>query len=245
MTDGSVHRHAEANDGWHIDLGAGGARSSIDLDGRTPAVGPPPASAARPARAEQAIELFRRGDPVTFHLGRGHYRRSEQSWDDAGAPEAAVSIGWRVTGLEVTVDVPRSDRTFAPAAATNPYDNEMPDVNGDGVQLYVRTERGDSGWMLVPEIGSSTVRARLLDGWTAPLAIRAAWTATPHGYRMTANLELSIPPLAIDVVVNEMPRGRERRRGQLVLSGARGDFVYLRGDRHDREHLVPLRVVDA
>jgi hypothetical protein len=46
-------------------------------------------------------------------------------------------------------------------------------------------------------------------------------------------------------VVNEMPRGRSRRRGQLVLSGARGEFVYLRGDRHDRWRLVPLRIRDV
>jgi len=34
-----------------------------------------------------------------------------------------------------------------------------------------------------------------------------------------------------DVLVNDMGAGRSRRRGQLVLSGADGEFVYLRGDR--------------
>ena len=44
----------------------------------------------------------------------------------------------------------------------------------------------------------------------------------------------------MDVIVNEMPSGRERRRGQLVLSGARtGERVYLLGDRHRVErHLT-------
>jgi len=51
-------------------------------------------------------------------------------------------------------------------------------------------------------------------------------------------------PDALDVVVNEKPADRERRRGQLVLSGARGEFVYLRGDRHDKERLLPLRIDD-
>ena len=32
-------------------------------------------------------------------------------------------------------------------------------------------------------------------------------------------------------------------RGQLVLSGARGEFVYLRGDRHDAASLLPFLVV--
>jgi hypothetical protein len=42
------------------------------------------------------------------------------------------------------------------------------------------------------------------------------------------------------VVVNEMPRGRERRRGQLVLSGAGAGWAYLRGDRQDAGRLIPL-----
>ena len=45
---------------------------------------------------------------------------------------------------------------------------------------------------------------------------------------------------AIDLVVNEMPRGRHRRRGQLVLSGGNGEFVYLRGDRQDDDGPVPI-----
>jgi hypothetical protein len=64
----------------------------------------------------------------------------------------------------------------------------------------------------------------------------------PNGYEMT--IDLTQIPLAVDVIVNEMPRSRERRRGQLVMSGAEGEFVYLRGDRHDEERLVPLRTDD-
>ena len=33
-----------------------------------------------------------------------------------------------------------------------------------------------------------------------------------------------------------MPAGRERRRGQLVLSGARGESAYLRGARQPETH---------
>jgi hypothetical protein len=51
--------------------------------------------------------------------------------------------------------------------------------------------------------------------------------------------------LLIDVIVNEMPAARERRRGQLVLSGARGEFVYLRGDRQPLERFVPFVVTDG
>ncbi|HET9012705.1 MAG TPA: hypothetical protein VFN38_12860, partial [Gemmatimonadaceae bacterium] len=49
-------------------------------------------------------------------------------------------------------------------------------------------------------------------------------------------------PFALDVVVNETAPGRERRRGQLVLSGGAGDFVYLRGDRHSMDRALDFLV---
>jgi hypothetical protein len=52
-------------------------------------------------------------------------------------------------------------------------------------------------------------------------------------------------PSALDVIVNEKPADRFRRRGQLVLCGARGEFVYLRGARHESNRLIPLRLTDA
>jgi hypothetical protein len=51
-------------------------------------------------------------------------------------------------------------------------------------------------------------------------------------------------PLWLDVLVNDAVVGRKRRRGQLVLSGARGEFVYLRGDRHDGSRLLPFMLGD-
>lgn len=247
LRDGSVHRHFATDAGWHVELQAGGARSSIDLGGLKTVdrvASPIDTTSASP---RHSIDLAASGEAVEIELGEHHYRRSEQSWVEAGAPSAVVSMRWcaSVTSLELTIDVPRSDRTFAPAAGANRYDNEFPDVNGDGVQLYVRTDRGETGWMLVPEADSSNVRARMLDGWNAPLPLRAAWRATETGYQMIVTLEISAPPRAIDVIVNEMPRGRERRRGQLVMSGAHGAFVYLRGDRHEVDRLIPIRIVDV
>ena len=51
--------------------------------------------------------------------------------------------------------------------------------------------------------------------------------------------------LGLDVLVNETAPDRERRRGQLVLSGARGEFVYLRGDRHDPARMLWFRFPDG
>jgi hypothetical protein len=45
-------------------------------------------------------------------------------------------------------------------------------------------------------------------------------------------------PIELDVIVNETAPGRDRRRGQLVLSGAHGEFAYLAGDRHDPARLL-------
>jgi len=141
--------------------------------------------------------------------------------------------------------VPRSDRTFVPGGAINRYDNEHPDVNGDGVQLYLRTASGLSAFTLIPEKGGDSVRSRAIDGWTAPLGTQMSAHWTPHGDGYRMDVDAGRIPAALDVIVNEMPRGRERRRGQLVLSGAAGEFVYLRGDRHDAARLLPLRVADG
>ena len=50
--------------------------------------------------------------------------------------------------------------------------------------------------------------------------------------------------IELDVLVNETTAGRVRRRGQLVLSGADGEFVYLRGDRHEPERLLRFSLAD-
>jgi len=88
------------------------------------------------------------------------------------------------------------------------------------------------------------VRIRPIEGGALPVQLSAVWIETEGGYRM----ELALPiasMIAIDIIVNEKPRGRERRRGQLVMSGAAREFVYLRGDRHERSRLVPLQFPDA
>jgi hypothetical protein len=58
-----------------------------------------------------------------------------------------------------------------------------------------------------------------------------------------ADLALNISePLKLGVVVNDMAPDRERRRGQLVLGGHAGEFVYLRGDRLAAEDLLDFLI---
>ena len=49
----------------------------------------------------------------------------------------------------------------------------------------------------------------------------------------------------LNVVINEISRDRERRRGQLVATGATGEWVYLRGDREDPHRMLAFAIVDA
>jgi heparinase II/III-like protein len=243
LVDGTVHEHKRESSGWHIDLLAGGARSSIDLWSNAGEA----TEATAPDHAVDVLPLVldRSGRSLLVPLGENEYRRSEQSWQDAGRPSANVRMAWAGDALRVDVDVPRSELTFAPSTAVNRLDNEHADINGDSVQLYLRTSSGLCGWMLVPEPGGEVVRMRRLDGWLAEQPIRARWHAFGAGYRLSIELPSPTPPLAIDVIVNEMPKQRVRRRGQLVMSGARGEFVYLRGDRHEADRLIPLRISDG
>lgn len=241
LVDGTVHDHRQHAGGWHVDLIAGGARSSIDLAGF---VEPVDDRVAPESSGSQGIMLPGVNRTVAVELTEDHYRRSEQSWSEADRPAATVTLTWTGDSLLIDVAVPRSDLNFVPATVTNRYDNEHPDVNGDGVQLYVRTALGIGAWMLVPDSLSDGVRTRTIDASGIEQLPVARWERSGSGYRMTIEMATSAPPLGIDVIVNEMPRGRERRRGQLVMSGARGEFVYLRGDRHEPERLLPLRFAD-
>jgi hypothetical protein len=81
---------------------------------------------------------------------------------------------------------------------------------------------------------------RVAEGWPHDLEVHAEWRPLGDGYRLDARVAL--PPIvrqvSLDVLVNLAGPGRARRRGQLVLSGGRDEFVYLRADRHDRDRLL-------
>ena len=236
-------------DGYRIEHVIGEAKRAIDLGGMVPEPTSPP---TRRHLAPSNLPLtLANGQRLEFTLAMNEYRRSEESWEEAGRPRAHVAILCGSNKLVIDVRVHKSGPlTFMPQGASNRYDNEAPDINGDGLQLYLVDASGASAWVLVPEFPSSQegmVLARVIDGWTSPRDVRATWRRTDDGYsiqvrvpcRTTAGSEL-----AIGIVVNEMPAGRERRRGQLALGGGPGEFVYLRGDREDRDRLPRFRILD-
>ena len=187
--------------------------------------------------------------PVRVTLGAESYRRSEETWEDAGSPTAEISFENENGELVIEVAVTNGDQTFAPPDATNRLDNENADVNGAGIQLYLRTDDVSAGYVLVPNRVGDSVNARLIDGWGAGIPVQATWTGTDDGYVVEIHVDglhaAGGTVVDVDVIVNEKPANRERRRGQLVLSGGAGEFVYLRGDRHDPDRLIPMLLTDV
>lgn len=255
-----THVHFQTPEYWQMELTVGGAHSGIELTGWTPGHEPDAASDTpkahdrlRERKSSHPPIEFRRTAIAAFDLGEGNYRRSEDDWSAAGRPTARVTLSATGNELTVDVDVATGDLVLVPRGATNPYDNEHPDINGHGVQLYVRTLFDAGAWMIVPEAESAAARVRAIDGWGTLQATNATWEKTTRGF--SVRVRVALPPLPaeyprgmypflIDVLVNETAPGRERRRGQLVLSGGRGEFIYLRGDRHDPSRLVGLVIRD-
>ena len=233
--DGTVHEHAGRGATWRIDLRAGAATSSIELGG---AVEKRVRPASRPSGADAppppAVRLANGAAPVVFELGEREYRRSEQSWRDVGAPTAAVSLRSEDGLLHVEVH----SRTGAPVLvadeAVNEMDNESPDVNGSGVEIFAVTRAQYAGWLVRPG-ADGTARVRPLAPDSPPIDARVELTTEGWRARVTLDprgLRDATRGFHLAVVVNEIPPGRERRRGQLVLAGRPGGWVYLRGDRH-------------
>jgi hypothetical protein len=251
--DGAEDHHVATVGGWQITRIRDSAREYIVLDQvrqRTANVD----TAGR--RNVPAPYRLTRERLLEFELGEQNYRRSEESWKEAGRPTARVGLRLAPNELVVEISVHKEgELTFVPVGATNPYDNEHPDTNGDGIQLFLSDASGASGWVLVPERSAGAkqepgaeapVHVRTVEGWSTPRALHAVWHRTDDGY----DVRVRVPEPATDsagrfslgVVVNEKSPQRARRRGQLVLGGGAGEFVYLRGDREDRDRLPVFEI---
>lgn len=245
LDDGSMHTHRLANDEWHVAFEANGARSSIALGSRVAAS---TRDAARPPTAVPAAVVplpVAPAEPLTFELGRDSYRRSEESWSDAGSPSATVHLRVEDDQLGIAIAVRKLPVVFRPPDAADPrLDNEFPDIHSDGVQLHIWPDVTSAplAWLAVPAEPSPEVRVHVPDGARRDAPLTAAWRRTTSGYTMDLRVPLSAVEtsadgvIAVQVVVNDMAPGRERRRGQLALGGGAGEWIYLRGDRESPVH---------
>ncbi|MHB1225554.1 MAG: hypothetical protein ACYC2G_16120, partial [Gemmatimonadaceae bacterium] len=257
LDDGEHHVHTPLDERWRIGLHVGGARSTIHLAGARPRVPRPAAPPAGPPAIPPAWSL---ATPFRAELGEADYRRSELTWREAGEPRATVEVSAADAALVVNVAVVRDAPSFAPPDAVNEMDNERAEVNADGVQLHVllpglatpAEPTPVAGWLVAPS-DDGGLRVIPLDARAGGIAIDGRWSRTADGY----SIRLVIPARAltisvsgpvdvgVGIVVNESAPGRERRRGQLVLGGARDEYVYLRGDRHDAARCLPFELPDA
>jgi hypothetical protein len=183
---------------------------------------------------------------VVTALGERHYRRSETPY---GAVPLAAKVAVFQAGDAVgfAIEVQKPDLiVLAPDAPDPKLDNEAPDIHSDGVQCYVSAPDGWWGFVVLPDGSGSGLRVRAVAGTGAPTErVSGAWARTEGGYAMVVAIRLDEPlahgdQMLVNVVVNEMRPGRERRAGQLAWSG--GGWVYLRGDRESPGEAIVAEV---
>ncbi len=247
--DGTTAVHGPAPHGWHIELLARHARSSVDLEGL---VELPAAAVTAPER--ELLPTTALALPLRAVLDASHHLRTEQDWRESGGPTATIQV--EVDGPRVVVEVvANTGAVVPPDGADNPLDNERAQVNADGVQWYWGV--ADGAWAqaaLCTPSDDTVLMTRLVPGeWPLPLA---TWMARVDDSGWQVRFEwrvadLPVEPdgtIAFELVVNERPPDRVRRRGQLVLSGRRADppsaaaYAYLRGDRQSPAHALRLQL---
>ena len=242
--DGTEASHSFVDNQWIIGLTAAGSRSSIELESWREAAGDT-VETTHSRTGEQHEIALANGHRHQWLLGEAHYLRTDESWEEAGQPTASVELFADAAGLHIVVDALTGPIVVPSPDFDNPLDNERADVNADGVQLYFGTRAGAPwtlGWLIVP---STPVRTTpLVAGQQATPDV--SWVKTGSGWRMMIHIPQRLLPavdgrIVFDLVVNERPAHRERRRGQLVLSHGSG-FSYLRGDRHDSSRAFALRL---
>ena len=240
VVNGDRHwRHRRVTTGWCVEhASSAGVVDSVELCGlRERATAPRLA----PLVADPATVHVPTGSALSMTLGERHYRMTEESWHAAGRPAATVFATRSGPSIRVSVQV-TLDRAphFAPVAERNPLDNELADVNSDGVQLHWRSARTGAWNSVIAVLESDHARLTAAEGALDDLM--AVGHAEDTGFVMSFSVPWPDPsqPFAFDVIVNDCPPTRERRRGQLVLSGTHGESAYLRGARQAPDRAVPV-----
>lgn len=268
--DGRIAQHSRIPGGWRVDEvdGPGSRVTKLARRGRPLGSVSGPGDEVGATPVERAVPHVT-ADPwsaapgsaiagaLVVDLGESHYVRTELPWRMAGAPSARVQLVVAGDWLVADVDVTKADPLGLVDDEPNPLDNEPRDVNADGVQWYMNPVgahvRADPAWaaggLIVPAgalPGAAVGRHTPLTGPGVPPDV--VWISTERGWAMRLRWPLRAVPvdafgkLAFELVVNERPPERERRRGQLVLSGG-GGFGYLAGPRRPVDRFVILSLV--
>ena len=207
---------------------------------------------AQTTQADDAL-LALAGQPIKgatqLTLGEAHYVQTEQSFAEANKPVAKIQISATTHSLIIDV-LARTGTIVVPTIPDeNTLDNERRDVNSDGVQIYIATEAGKpwtAAWIAVPA-AESQPKARVTSITANAPDIESHWSTVDNGWAMRVLIPLNHIPFngndtfVLEVIVNERPGNRARRRGQLILSGGSG-FGYLRGDRTDSTNALTFKI---
>jgi len=192
----------------------------------------------------------------TVVLGEPHYVGTELPWQQSGRPSARVQLAVVRGRFTADIAVFTGAPVVPPESVENPLDNEPNDTNADGVQWYLGGPprvgaplEWHAAGLIVPLPAAPDPDAcrhtRVVGSGCAP---SARWRRLPDGWAMRLTWDVEDLPLSaedtlrFDLVVNERPPERARRRGQLVLSGG-GGFGYLAGPRRQPDRYVLLTVV--
>jgi hypothetical protein len=191
-------------------------------------------------------------------MAEAHYRRSELTWSQHGEPTAGVAVAADPASLVVNVNVITPDPHFSPRLTAPYLDNENPDINSNGIQIHLLPKEHHSmatataSLLLVPEeraesVAPGSVRVSAQSDFWRRSLLECSWQPATTGYSMALRLSRSAlgSDFAMDIVVNLLASGRERRSGQLVMSGGHGGWIYLAGDRQSPSHFMNFRIVDA
>jgi Heparinase II/III-like protein len=246
LSGGSTHEHQRVATGWRVTQHSTSARDAIQLSGLRTIAPARPVAHRQQKPPTKVIPVERiSGKLVGFSIAsldqESLYRRTEATWREAGEPTASFAFDFDDDRITVALFC-RLGRApnFAPPRAENPLDNEPADVNSDGAQLHWRSAvTGEWNSVLAVPEGSS-VRLTLIDGSFD--GISASYRVQPNAFLINFTLPWpeSEPEFVVDACINECPPDRERRRGQLVMSGARGAFAYLLGARQSDAHAFHL-----
>ena len=265
-----MDRHTATVAGWEIATVTGarirlaGARPRqqpfaplVELDTPKPALGVALRVSAPPP-LDGSLDGFDTGEPLRLEL-EDQYRRSEEPYSGPDDFSAQAYAAWDDAALYVAVDIVKPELCFRSADAPPlRLDNEPDDIHSDGVQVYFARDEGREtrdeavGYLVVPESDGRRLRVHASSGTSGdPRCVNGAWRRTDRGYRVT--LGIAWPDwgghrahvggrLPFDLLINELLPGRLRRSGQLVWSGGNG-WVWLRGDRQERERFGVLELV--
>ncbi len=245
LKDGGVHVHRATEYGWLIEPDGG---SPVELEGMRPETDEAPRAPESAASADDAPDApHPPGEPLVLDRA-DQFRRAESTYPGANRFSARATVAARDDTLHVDVDVTAPEPWFRARDAENPeWENENPDIHGDGVQVYV-DNGGFFGWLVVPDgADQATLRVAAVSGTDAEdaMVMDGAWAMTERGYRVSFDIafpETITGDFGFDLYVNRGARDRERRTGQLVWSGARGARLYLAGDRALPGPLPRIRV---